>query len=161
MSTAYEDAVALLNAQGATFKVHEHVAVRTVAEAREHLPFPAERFLKTMAFCMGGGAFLLAGLRGPDRIDYGKLAAAAGARRADLAPLRPEAVGTTLGCEPGSVGPLALPGRALVLFDQALPEYETVFCGIGRADRTLEVSLPELVALTGARVAGLARAGAG
>ena len=78
----YEAIVKLLRLRGVPFTIHEHPPSYTVADARERLPFPAGRLLKTIAFRAKAGVYILAAVRGPDRIDYRKLATASGTKRA-------------------------------------------------------------------------------
>jgi prolyl-tRNA editing enzyme YbaK/EbsC (Cys-tRNA(Pro) deacylase) len=53
----------------------------------------------------------------------------------------------TFNVEAGIVSP--------ILFDAKVPTHETVFCGIGRPDRTLEILLTDLVQITQGRIAPL------
>ena len=151
-----ESILALLQARGVAFTIHAHAPSHTVADAQERRLFPLERLLKTVAFKRRAGGWILAGVRGPDRVDYRKLAAAAGTRRADLFPLSPAEVVEVFGVEPGSVGPVVLRADVQVLLDAHLPDTGTIFCGAGRPDRTLEIALADLVQITGARVVPLA-----
>jgi len=144
----YEAIVRFLTARGVPFTIHEHTPSYTVADAGERLPFPAERLLKAIAFKIKAGGYVLAAVRGPDRIDYRKLAAACGTKRADIVRLTPEEVSDVFGVEVGSVSPIPLQEGVQVFFDSQVPMHETVFCGIGRADRTLEIHLTDLVQLT-------------
>jgi Cys-tRNA(Pro)/Cys-tRNA(Cys) deacylase len=54
--------------------------------------------------------------------------------------------------EVGSVSPIPLREGISVFFDTRVPIDETVFCGIGRADRTLEIQLTDLVDITEGKV---------
>ncbi|RPI92011.1 MAG: deacylase [Chloroflexi bacterium] len=148
MYETYEAIIALLTARGVPFTIHEHVPSHTVADAEEHLLFPLERLLKAIAFRIKTGGYVLAAVRGPDRIDYRKLAAAVGTKRADVVRLTPEEVADVFGVEVGSVSPIPLQAGVQVFFDAQAPTQETVFCGIGRADRTLEIQLADLVQIT-------------
>jgi len=152
VNNTFEAIVALLKERGGAFRIHEHVPSYTVADARDRLLFPAERLLKTVAFKIKTGGHILAAVRGPDRIDYRKLAAACGAKRADIVRLTPEEIADVFGVEAWSVSPVALKGEPAVFFDRRVPTEETVFCGIGRADRTLEIQLSDLVQITGGKV---------
>ena len=152
MSNAFEAIINILTARDVAYTVHEHVPSYTFADAEERLPFPAERLLKTVAFRIKNGSYLLAAVRGPDRIDYRKLAAASGAKRADIVRLTPEELKAVFEIEAGSLSPIALQGNPKVFFDTQVPNEETVFCGIGRADRTLEIRLSDLVQITGGQV---------
>jgi Cys-tRNA(Pro)/Cys-tRNA(Cys) deacylase len=148
----YEATVDLLRSHGVPFTIHEHPPSHTVAEAEERLPFPVERLLKAIAFKLKAGGYILAAVRGPDRIDYRKLATATGAKRADIVRLTPEEVIEVFGVEVGSVSPIPLQEGVEVYFDTQVSTTETVFCGIGRADRTLEIQLMDLVKVTQGRV---------
>lgn len=152
MHEKYEAIIALLTARDIPSTIHEHIPSYTVADAGERLPFPAERLLKTIAFKIKAGGYVLAAVRGPDRIDYRKLAAASGTKRADIVRLAPEEVSEVFGMGAGSVSPIALREGVTVFFDIHVPTDETVFCGIGRADRTLEILLADLVQITGGQV---------
>jgi Cys-tRNA(Pro)/Cys-tRNA(Cys) deacylase len=152
----YEAIVMRLRTRGVSFTIHEHPPSHTVADAGERLPFPVERLLKTIAFKTKAGGYLLAAVRGPDRIDYRKLAAASGTKRADVVRLTPAEVAEVFGVEVGSVSPI-VPDRegVKVFFDRQVPMDETVFCGIGRADRTLEIQLMDLVQITQGHILSL------
>lgn len=127
MNRAFEAITALLTARLVAYRIHEHVPSYTVADAEERLPFPLERLLKTVAFKVKTGGYILAAARGPDRIDYRKLAAASGAKRADIVRLTPEEVANVFGVEVGSLSPIALQGDPTVYFDTQLPTEETEF----------------------------------
>ncbi len=148
MYKRYEAIITLLSARGGTFKVHEHTPSYTVADAKEHLLFPLERLLKTIAFKIKNGGYLLAAVRGPDHIDYRKLAVACQTKRTEVIRLTPEEVVEVFGVEVGSVSPITSQGDVRVFFDTHVPIDETVFCGIGRPDRTLEIQLMDLVQIT-------------
>jgi Cys-tRNA(Pro)/Cys-tRNA(Cys) deacylase len=119
----------------------------TVADAEAYLDFPLKRLLKTIAFRIRSGGYILAAGRGPHRIDYRKLAAVCGTKRTDIFRLTPAEVMQTFNVEAGIVSP--------ILFDAKVPTHETVFCGIGRPDRTLEILLTDLVQITQGRIAPL------
>jgi Cys-tRNA(Pro)/Cys-tRNA(Cys) deacylase len=142
---------------GVPFVLHEHEPTRTVEDARR-LPFDSNRIVKTVAFRTAAG-LVLAALRGTQRVDYAKLAALVGVNRRDLASLSSEQVQDLLGVEPGSVSPVSLPVNAVVYVDEdVLTILPTLYCGIGRCDRTLEIAPTDLLLLTGGRVASLSRA---
>ncbi len=151
----YEAILAYLTEHGVPFTIHEHAPSHTVADAKERELFPLERLVKTIAFRIKAGGYLLATLRGLDRIDYRKLAAACGAKRADVVRLTPEEVAEVFGVEVGSVSPISLREGVQVFFDTHVPAQETVFTGVGRADRTLEIQLRDLVQVTQGQVVPL------
>lgn len=150
---------ALLKLRGVAYRVHEHEVVRTVAEAAERLPFPVERFLKTIVFRTRDGRWLLAALRGLDRLDYRALAQAADVKRADL--LQPSAaeVQDALGYESGGICPIPPRDDATAYVDEAALALGNVYCGSGRIGSTLEIPVDELVRAAGARVVRIATPG--
>ena len=154
---ADERIVRLLAEHGVPFRVHEHTVARTVADAQERLPFPRERFLKTVAFRVKNGPWVLAALRGQDRVDYRKLAAALGVRRGDLLQPAPGEVEEALGFAVGGVCPIPPNADAETVVDRGAADLGTVYCGIGRADRTLEIGLTDLVTVARARVLPIAQ----
>lgn len=149
--------VALLTERGVSFRLHEHPVARTVEEAKTLLPFPPEQFLKTVAFRVKHGPWVLAALRGADRVDYRKLAEALGMKRSDL--VRPDAatVEAALGYEIGGVGPIPPNDATRTVIDAGATVMERVYCGIGRDDQTLEIALADLIAVSGARLAPIAQ----
>jgi Cys-tRNA(Pro)/Cys-tRNA(Cys) deacylase len=159
MYERYEAIVTLLTTRGLPFTIHEHLPSFTVADAEAHLLFPLERLLKTIAFRTRSGGYMLAAVRGPDRIDYRKLALACGAKRTDVFRLTPEEVVNAFGVEVGSVSPILLQEGIQVFFDTKVPTHVTVFCGIGRPDRTLEIHLMDLVQITEGQILPLTNDG--
>lgn len=143
----------ILRAAGVIFAVHEHEPVRTFAEGVERLPFPAEAMVKTLA-AETGGELVLVALRGADRLHFGKLARALGVGRDTLNAVTPAGLEVELGFEVGAVSLLTdFPAARLV--DEAVLGLGTVFTGSGRADRTIEVAVADLVRASGALPAGL------
>ena len=147
--------VDMLRDRGTPFVLHEHVPVSTVAEILEVLPFPADAHVKTLALD-ADGRLALAGVRGVDRVHFGRLARALGVARDRIAPLAPDRVRDELGLEPGGVCPLVDREGVTVLVDTRVLALERVFCGSGRNDATLELAPADLVAASRATVADLA-----
>jgi|tagenome__1003787_1003787.scaffolds.fasta_scaffold19291042_2 Cys-tRNA(Pro)/Cys-tRNA(Cys) deacylase len=138
---------------GVRFRIHEHVVSRTVADAEALLPFPLAGLLKTVVFRVKGGPWVLAVCRGQDRVDYRKLALACEVKRADLVRPAPEEVEAALGFAIGGVSPLPPDDTTRSIVDAtAATTLDTVYCGIGRNDQTLEIAIADLIAVAGARV---------
>ena len=138
---------------GISYRIHEHVVSRTVADAAERLSFPTEQLLKTVVFRVKHGPWVLAGCRGEDRIDYRKLAAACGVSRASIVRPGPDEIEAALGDEIGGVSLIAADDGVLVVIDsQAVATLNTVYCGVGRNDKTLEIGIADLIGVTDARV---------
>lgn len=154
----FDRLVKIVERGGFPFIIHAHTAARTMEDAARNLSFDVARIVKTIAFRTRSGRLVLAALRGTGRVDYPRLAALAGVNRRDLAPLSPEEVGELLGVEPGSVSPLSLQGNAAVFVDDdVLTIKPTIYCGIGRPDRTLEITAADLVRLIGGATGGFSR----
>jgi len=154
----FEYLVEIVKRSGIPFVVHEHAAVRTMEDATQNLSFEIARIVKTVAFRTRNGGIVLAVLRGTGRVDYSRLATLVGVNRRDLAPLSPEEVRELLGVEPGSVSPLSLREDVALFIDKdVLAILPTIYCGIGRPDRTLEIAAVELARLAGGRIGGFSR----
>src|SRR6266536_4441360 len=135
-----------LRTRGVAFTIHEHVVSRTVSDAMSRLAFSPDAFLKTIAFRLKRGGWVLAALRGQDRVDYRGLAAALGVSRRDLLAMEPAEILADLGYPVGGVGPVPPNDATRVVFDSvAVEQLDVVYCGAGRDDRTLEVRLADLV----------------
>lgn len=155
---AFRRLTEIVELSGLPFILHEHTPTRTVEDAAQNLCFDLARIVKTVAFRSRKGELVLAALRGTRRVDYPRLAALVGVNRRDLAPLSPEEVPELLRVEPGSVSPLSLLGNGAVLIDnEVLTILPTIYCGIGRPDRTLEVAAADLVRLTSGRTGEFSR----
>ena len=148
-----EQIVRLLASLDIPFRIHKHVVSRTVADAIEKLPFPVEHYLKTIVFRVKQGPWLLVACRGQDRVDYRKLAAACGFKREQIVRPAPDEVEATLGYEIGGICPIPPDESAQALVDAtAAATLDTVYCGVGRNDRTLEIAIADLIVAAQARV---------
>jgi Cys-tRNA(Pro)/Cys-tRNA(Cys) deacylase len=74
-----------------------------------------------------------------------------------LVRLSPQEVESELGYQLGGVAPFAPNAQTQVLIDAGALGRQTVYCGTGRNDRTLEIAPRLLVGVTGAQVAPLAK----
>jgi Cys-tRNA(Pro)/Cys-tRNA(Cys) deacylase len=152
-----ERIVVLLTSRGVHFRVHAHPVAPTVAEAEARLPFSPDQFLKTLVFRTEGAGWILAALRGRDRIDYRKLATASGVRRADLRQPSPSEVAAGLDMAVGGVSPFPPTTTTLVIIDRDAADMDTVYCGMGPSDRTLEIGLRDLIEIVQAQVKPIAQ----
>ena len=114
----YDKIIKRLRASSVPFIIHEHEAIHTVQEALEKTPDWVERLIKTIAFQIKDGPYVLAAVRGQSRIDYRKLAAVMGVNRRDLRSLSPSEVLSHLGVQVGGVSPFPLWKESCVIFDQ-------------------------------------------
>jgi Cys-tRNA(Pro)/Cys-tRNA(Cys) deacylase len=155
--SAYDTIIGRLKKEGVSFTIHEHVAARTVSDAEESLPFPKESLLKTVVFKLKNADWILAALKGQDSVDYRKLATACSAKRSDIIRPPAEVVESSLGYEIGGVCPIPVSNSITVVFDSEVITMDTIYCGSGRNDRTLEIKLRDLLRISGGQVHSLAR----
>ncbi len=139
-------------------RIHAHAASVTFKDAADYLDFPPAHLLKTIAFRVKDGPWVLAAVRGRDRVDYKKLAAHLGINRTRLASLPPEQVESELGYPLGGVAPFPTCENTRVLFDTRATILDVVYCGTGRNDRTLEIDAHMLLAVCGGEIADIAAA---
>jgi len=149
--------VGLLAASGVPYTIHEHAPTVTIQDADTSLWFPVERLVKTVAFRIKDGGFVLAALCGYSQVDYKKLAAAVGVNRTKLMRMAPEEIETELGYVLGGVAPFAPNDRTRVLLDAGVMAWSTIYCGTGRQDRTLEIAPTQLAEVARAHVTDLTR----
>jgi Cys-tRNA(Pro)/Cys-tRNA(Cys) deacylase len=151
----HERILKLLAESGLAYKIHAHAPSVTYQDAADYLDFPLDKLLKTIAFRVKNGNYVLAAVHGADRVDYKKLAAFLGTSRDKLVRLAPEEVEASLGYQLGGVAPFPTNDQTTVVFDNGALALETVFCGTGRNDRTLEIASADLVKLCGGRSASI------
>jgi Cys-tRNA(Pro)/Cys-tRNA(Cys) deacylase len=149
----YEKILGILAENKVQYKIHEHAPSVTFQDAVDYLDFPLDRLLKTIAFRVKNGVWVLAVVQGADKVDYKKLAAHLGASRDKLVRLAPEQVVNELCYKIGAVGPFPTNTETKVVFDSRTLMLGNVFCGTGRNDRTLEIDIHELVKISGGSTA--------
>ncbi len=153
-----ERILALLEASGASYRMHEHVAVTTVEEARMRVPELTGNLLKTIAFeVVGTPRRVLAATAADSDIDYKALAVALGCNRRELRLLPAARIEAELGFEVGGVGPFPVHEAIEVVIDAAIEPRLIVRCGAGLRTRTLEIALGGLIQAVQPRLAPLGR----
>ncbi len=155
--SVYENVVQRLDESGVTYQIHAHAPSITVLDAETNLTFPVDQLLKTIAFRIKNGGWVLAALCGYQQVDYKKLAAVCFTSRDKLMRLTPEAVEQELGFELGGVCPFAPNDQTHVIIDTGALNHALIFCGTGRRDRTLEIAPADLVQVSGVQIAPLAK----
>ena len=124
-------------------------------EAAEALGIDPERVFKTLVTSVDGtltvGVVPVTG-----SLDLKSLAAAAGGKRASMAD--PADAERSTGYVLGGISPLGQRKRLRTVLDESATGYETVFVSAGRRGLEIELAPADLVRLTGATVAAIARA---
>jgi Cys-tRNA(Pro)/Cys-tRNA(Cys) deacylase len=147
----------LLGASGVAFRLHPHQNLVTFEDAKAALPFDPAAMVKALVFRLPDARYAIIGMRAADRADYKKIADALSVRRADLRAATADEVATDLDMQPGGIMPMPVNG-ALVLFDRAVGELGTIYCGTGRNNLTLEIMAADLIRVSGGRLAELTKA---
>ena len=154
-------ALDILTAAGVAFTVHEydhtasdHFGDETVAA----LGVTGERVFKTLiaSITMSGKPELVVGIVPVSgQMDLKALAAAVGAKRADMAD--PAAAQRSSGYVVGGISPLGQRTRLRTVVDASAVTYETVLVSGGRRRLQVELAPADLVRLTDGRVAEIGR----
>jgi Cys-tRNA(Pro)/Cys-tRNA(Cys) deacylase len=154
-------ALDILTAAGVAFTVHEydhtasdHFGDETVAA----LGVTGERVFKTLiaSITMSGKPELVVGIVPVSgQMDLKALAAAVGAKRADMAD--PAAAQRSSGYVVGGISPLGQRTRLRTVVDASTVTYETVLVSGGRRGLQVELAPADLVRLTDAIVAEIGR----
>jgi Cys-tRNA(Pro)/Cys-tRNA(Cys) deacylase len=154
-------ALDILTAAGVAFTVHEydhtasdHFGDETVAA----LGVTGERVFKTLiaSITMSGKSELVVGIVPVSgQMDLKALAAAVGAKRADMAD--PAAAQRSSGYVVGGISPLGQRTRLRTVVDASAVTYETVLVSGGRRGLQVELAPADLVRLTDGQVAEIGR----
>lgn len=154
--TVFDRLLSLLSGGGAKFRVLEHPAEgRSDAVARLRGTAPGQG-AKAMLCTVkpGDGKLLLAVLRGPDRLDFKRVAASMGARKASLA--SPGVAMSATACVMGAVPPFSFSRDIAVVVDQALiDENAEIAFNAGRLDRSVVMAVEDYVRLAQPKVAAI------
>ena len=152
----FEDIVRLLSSSGVPFGIHEHEPVTTMQDVEAKLPFPKDCLLKSLVFKVGT-TWVAAVIKAADRLDYRMLADACGVKREALCRPTVDELAGELGVEPGGISPILGMDGQKVIFDRQVFGMSTVFCGVGRNDRTLEIAVRDLVQVSRGEVYQIVR----
>lgn len=154
-------AVKLARREGIVHRIHAYThdpsAESYALEAAEALGLPPARVFKTLlARLEGHRAGLAVAVLPADRmLDLKALAAAAGAKRAQMA--SPGEAQRATGYVVGGISPLAQKRRLPLFLDESARALETLHVSAGRRGLEIELAPADLLRLTGGRYAPLAR----
>jgi Cys-tRNA(Pro)/Cys-tRNA(Cys) deacylase len=151
-------ATVALGSAGLPFTVHsyEHdpAAASYGEEASQAMGVPAERVFKTLVADVDG-ALTVAVVPVAGSLDLKALAAAAGGKRAAMAD--PAAAERSTGYVLGGISPLGQRKRLRTVVDASALDHPTVFVSAGRRGLEVELAAADLVRLTSATTAPIAR----
>ncbi|HSN11778.1 MAG TPA: Cys-tRNA(Pro) deacylase [Propionibacteriaceae bacterium] len=155
-------ALDVLTAAGVPFTTHEydHSATRHFGdETVAVLGLPAERVFKTLVASVTGSGrpeLVVGVVPVSGQLDLKSLAAAVGAKRAEMAD--PAAAQRSSGYVVGGISPFGQRTRLRTVVDASALTYSTVFVSGGRRGLQVEVDPADLVRLTDAVIADIGRA---
>lgn len=124
-------------------------------EAAEALGQAPERVFKTLVAKLAGGSLAVGVVPVSSKLDLKALAKALGAKRATMTDI-PEAERAT-GYVAGGISPLGQKQRLAFAIDESALAFDTIFVSAGRRGLEIELSPADLVRLTRAVTAPLAR----
>ncbi len=151
----FEKIQSFLTQSKVNFRLHHHDPVVTVDQAKNIVPHLTVNLIKTIVFKIKDGPWILAGVNGPDRINYKYLADLFGINRKLIRAVSGPDVETGLGFEIGGVGPFPVSSDVVVVLDESLMDQPHVFCGSGRNTVTIEIAPGDLAAAGLARIADI------
>ncbi len=133
---------------------HDPAAPSYGLEAAQALGVPPDRVFKTLLVDTGAG--LAVGIVPVDRqLDLKAVAAALGAKKVSMAD--PAAAERSTGYVVGGISPIGQKRPLPTIVDTSALEHETVFVSGGRRGLDLELAPADLVRITSARTATIAR----
>ncbi len=144
---AFHKIYSMLESSGAQFIAHSHPRVRTIEDAEKKVPHLTKNLLKTIVFKIKDSDWILAVVKGHDRVDYKQLARAFGVNRKQIRTVLPDTVERHLGFEVGGIGPFPVNDRVKVVMDRALTGIGMIFCGSGKNTVTIEMDIRDLIKL--------------
>ncbi|MFK0189595.1 Cys-tRNA(Pro) deacylase [Kitasatospora sp. NPDC090308] len=151
-------ATVALDTAGVPFTVHEYAhdpaAASYGAEAAEAMGVSPGRVFKTL-LAETDGTLTVAVVPVSGRLDLKALAAALGAKRAAMAD--PAAAERSTGYVVGGISPLGQRRRLRTVIDSGVLAHPTVFVSAGRRGTEVELAPADLVRLTDALTAPIAR----
>ena len=156
--SAKTNAMRVLDMEGIEYRVqHYELNEKDLLadRAAEALGMPPERVFKTLVALGDRSGPLLVLVPAGTEIDLRRLAVASGDKRVEMAPQR-DVLGLT-GYERGAVTPLAIAKNYPVWIDETVELWEAVGISAGAAGVEILLSPHDLLTVTGARTADIAR----
>jgi len=152
-------AVEAAKAAGIEYEVvqydHDPKAESYGLEAAELLGIEPERVFKTLVAKLDGAALAVGIVPVVTRLDLKSLASATGARKAEMAD--PAEAQRATGYVVGGISPLGQKRRLITVLDESALLFDTIYVSGGRRGLEIVLAPADLVRLTEARVADIAR----
>ena len=154
-ASAYPGALRVQAALGPSYRVVEFdESTHTAEQAAAAIGCDVAQIAKSIIFRGVSGKPVLVIASGRNRVDEKKVRALLGEK---IERASPDFVRETTGFEVGGVPPLAHASAVTVLIDADLESFPTVWAAGGSANAVFEIGFSELVRLSGAKIADVAR----
>jgi Ala-tRNA(Pro) deacylase len=154
----HERLIEVLNQEGATYRVVEHVPegrTEVIAQIRGNR---TEQAIKSMVVQVRYGKkdnrYYLANVPGDCRVDFDAIRTELGAQGAAFAPR--EKAEALAGCVIGSIPPFSFNEDLIVLADPAIQENEEVVFNAGRLDRSIFMRMEDYIRIARPRLIKIA-----
>lgn len=142
---AHKKILSILNNLGIKYKVLTHHPVVSVDDYKDSIPFDIKFLVKTLVFRSKDYRWILAAVRGQDRIDYGKLGRCLKVPRDTIRVPDKKEIETELGFQIGGIGPFPVVENVKILLDFKIKSLQKIYCGAGKNDMSLEISTEDLI----------------
>lgn len=156
---AMTPAVEAARTAGVAFQIleyeHDPAAESYGAEAAAALHLDPAAVFKTLVAKLDGKTLAVGMVPVAARLDLKALAAALGARKAEMAP--PAEAERATGYIVGAISPLGQKRALPAALDESALLYDTIYVSAGRRGAEIALAPDDLARLTGARIAGIAR----
>lgn len=144
---AFHKIQSMLKSSKMRFTLHSHPRVCTIEDAEKKVPHLTKNLLKTIVFKIKDSNWILAVIKGHDKINYKQLARAFGVNRKQIRIVSPDMVEQHLCFEVGGIGPFPVLENVKIIMDQELTQIGTIFCGSGKNTMTIEMEIIDLIKL--------------
>ena len=140
---AYQKIIEQLEKANIKYTVHTHEEIPTVNLAKEKVQFDITKCFKTVAFKYKE-KFLFISLLAEDKLKYSKLCSNFKIKRSGLNKADSKELEEKYGYESGGMAPISISNDITVIFDKKINNQDTIFCGSGRRDKTLEIKVNDI-----------------
>lgn len=143
--TLQDRIINILEEKALDYEVRDHAPVYTNPAMAEALDVTEGETVKSLVLSTKEGEMIVMVLPGDKKVDWKKVAAAAGSKKVSFA--KPEAVLEAVGCEVGCVPPFGHSTPLAVYMDPALTRLPHVYFNPGVHDKSFRVRGQDLVLL--------------
>lgn len=146
-----------LESQDIKYKTLKHVPIKTIQDICETIQLPPEVLVKVLVFSLDKpDKYLIAAIRGNDKLDWRKLAQAVSLPRKKINLLNSDTLVNLMG-PLGSLKPFGYDDRFSTIFDRKLVGNEAVVCSAGTPTESLFIRSKDLIKISHAQIASFSK----